>query len=296
VEPNWDFVTDESGRCVVKLRDAKWDGLNSIPGWGTYAIRVDGGPDDAGAFSPFLIHEEDEWSRKDEMQRRKQLEWGRPIIVARRKMDLTLRLEPGFTIRGRVLRYPGGEPWPEVEVSGAYDLYAESHTGHGGEVPGPTATTDAEGRFTLRQIYPSKYFLQLSKTWLQTKRDRGPWVTDCLDQIEPARGQSIVSLQIVATAGKPFRVFGHVQDAAHHPLAGAQVGVGHAAHRRPYEWHEEQDEHVATDAAGNYEAWIAHPWVMDITVNAGQHPETEFPGSNEGIARFRPGRYDFTLK
>lgn len=119
---------------------------------------------------------------------------------------------------------------------------------------------------------------------------------DALDRIEPARGQSTVELEIAATAGQPFRVFGHVQDAAGRPLASAQVTVGSASHRRPYEWHEEHSEHVTTDAQGDYEVWLERPWVMDISISNADHPDTDYPGSHEGVARFQPGRYDFTLK
>ena len=295
IEPNWDFYTDEAGRCVVRLADGKWDDAGSLPGWGTYAMRAVPGPDDAGAFSPYLIHEEDAWTRKEELRDRRNLEWGRPLIVAR-TMELTLHIEPGFTIRGRVLRYPSRRPWPETEVSSAYNLYAESHTGYGAEIRGPSAKTDVLGRFTLRHVYPSKLFLEASGAWVQTKRDHGPWVMDALDRIEPARHQSAVFLQIATTTEKPFRVFGHVQDAAHRPLAGAQVTVGSASHRHPYRWHEAQYEHVATDADGNYEVRLEHPWVMELWIGAGEHHAADYPGSDEGTARFQPGRYDFTLK
>jgi hypothetical protein len=127
-------------------------------------------------------------------------------------------------------------------------------------------------------------------------RSHGPWITDCLDQIEPPHGRSTVTLQIVAATGTPFRVFGRVQDATHRPVSGAQVTVGSAAHRQPYRWLEEHFDKVTTDACGDYELWLDHPWVMESWVEAEGHEKVERPGSDEDAARFRPGRYDFTLK
>lgn len=268
-KPNWDFVTNRAGSCVVKLGDHKGD-VDAIPGWGTYALRVVPGPKDAGAFSPYLIHEDGAWGRKDQMQNRKDLEWGRPLVIARRKTELTLQIEPGFTIRGRVLGYPGREPRPGVEVGGMYDLYADSHTGWGARVDGPSTKTDANGRYILRHVYPSKLLMGATPTWVQTRRDRSPWVTDRLDQIEPARGQTVVSLDIAVAEGKPFRVFGHVQDAAGQPIENAQISVEFARHRVPSWWHEEHTDRTPTNAKGEYELWLETPWITSISVNAGR--------------------------
>lgn len=295
-EPNWDFDTDQAGRCVVRLADGKWAGAGSLPGWGTYAIRAVPESMDAGAFSPYLIHEEDAWTQKSEMRDRRNLEWGRPVVISRREMELTLRIEPGFTIRGRVLRYPDRQPLPDFELGGMYDLYAESHTGFGAQVEGPGTKTDAHGRYTLRHVYPSKLFVGISRTWVQSKRDHGPWEMDALDRIEPARGQRTVTLQIMAAKGKPFHVFGHVKDAGRAPVAGANVTVAFGRHRETYQWHEEHVENVTTDATGDYEIWLEYPFIMGVSVNAEGYAKAIHPRSDDDLARLSPGRFDFTLK
>lgn len=292
-DPHWNFVTDAHGHLVVKLHDD--DGDEGIPGWGVYALYVRARPRDAGAFSPYLVHLKTTELRDEELSARSHLEWGRPLGVTTKRMELALRIQRGFTVTGRVMKYPRGRtPWPGVEVYGAYDLNAATRTGYGGNLAGPETKTDAQGRFTLRHVYPSLCHLGLSEAWIETKRS-GRWREneDLSEQVKPPRQGAKFSLEMMAARAGSFRYFGHVENEAHEPLAGITVtfGLSSQPHATRYS-HRGTD--TTTDGNGNYEMRTDTPWVPWITVEAKGFQTIH--RSNDDDAPLRPGRYDLTLR
>ncbi len=292
-DPNWNFVTDAHGRLVVKLNDGNGD--ERAPGWGVYALYVRARPRDAGAFSLYLVHLKTTELRDEELSARSHMEWGRPLGVTTKRMELTLRIQRGFTVTGRVMKYPRGRtPWPGVEVYGAYNLNAATRTGYGGNLAGPETKTDAQGRFTLRHVYPSLCSLGLSEAWIETKRS-GRWREneDLSEQVKPPRRGANLSLEMMAARARSFRYFGHVENEAHQPLAGITVEFGLSDSPQPPRY-SHRAASSTTDANGDYEVRTDTPWVPWMMVEAKEFQSIHRLNGDDAL--FRPGRYDLTLR
>ena len=129
-----------------------------MPGWGTYALVVDRGPEDAGAVSQRFIFEKDEGTSSANAGRAD--EWDEPLTVRDGDIELRLPIVRGVTLEGRILDYSHPDrPLAGIKVVSNNDLQCESHTGRGGEILEQTVTTDEHGRFRLQHIYPKRFYV-----------------------------------------------------------------------------------------------------------------------------------------
>lgn len=92
----WDFQTDKDGQFIVVFGEFKsWEDKAGRPGWGNYALIVDPSPFDAGAVSPYIVHQTDPvWGRDAN-------EWGKPLRLPPNGLDVTLQIKKGVTLKGR---------------------------------------------------------------------------------------------------------------------------------------------------------------------------------------------------
>lgn len=302
----WDFITDKEGAFTANLNGAgKQDVKDPRPGPGIYAFIVLPSDTDAGAVSPHLLNYDERPSWYGEESR----DWGRYLLVPPSGMDLCLQIMKGITLKGRVVKYPEGkESLAGVAVNTFSDLYAESHTGWGGEVFLHSAMTDAQGNFEITHIYPAKFFISLCRdnygnrggmwdaTWLKTKTAHGLWIFDAKDGQEPQAGQGVVELEIMAAEKPSFRYSGVVKDDAGTPVAGAEVTFGISYHKAPRTWGDYHGYvHTVTKLDGSYEILLSTPWVLGMAVEAAGYERAD-SWVDEENRTLQPDAYDFVLK
>jgi len=302
-DARWTFKTDASGRFTARIMDLDaWSDKQQRPGWGEYALVVEHSDRDAGAVSRKFTNNktpppEDVDIYKDE--------WGESVPLPPAGLDVTLKIERGLTLKGRVVDYSNtGRGLPGVSVSSCNDLHADTHTGYGGEILDRSTTTDADGSFTLTHIYPAIFNVSLGEparspstenlTWLKTKRD-GRWLDDAVDSLEPAPGQKEMELVIAASDKLLFRYHGEVTGPDGRPVSGAQVWIGVSFHRDGGSFEDNHASlHATTNADGAYDILIPTPWVRGIGARKEgfRNAEQWGPDDDPGIP---PGEYDFKL-
>lgn len=299
----WAFKTDADGRFTARIGDLDaWSDEQQRPGWGEYALVVERSDRDAGAVSPKFVSEK---TPPPEGVSATADEWGEPVKLTPEGLDLVLKVQPGITLKGRVVDYSNSERGlAGIRVGACNDLHADTHTGYGGEIFDQFATTDADGRFTLTHIYPSRFDVGLGEpartpstedlTWLKTKLD-GRWQDDAVDSLTPAPGQDEMAIVIAATGKSLFRYHGKVTNADGAPVGGAEVWIGVSFHREGGSF---QDNHAsreaATNADGAYDMRLPTPWVRAIGARKDGFRDAEQwgPNDNPGIP---PGEYNFKL-
>ena len=303
---DWDFTTDAQGRFSVRLGEFNTsDDKAERPGWGTYAVIVDGAGKDAGAVSSqFIAAAKPE--KPDEPP--SDWEWGPTLSVPPQGLRLVLHAKKGLVLEGHVhdLAHPG-RPLAGIAIYANNDLYAQSHTGSGGEIFTQSAVTDAHGAFTIRHIYPVKFYVgvgaphgfrngepQHKGYWIKTK-SHGRWKEEVRDEIRPGKKKT-VRLDILATAEPSFVYHGRVVDEQKRPLAGAEVGFAISYH--PKQTVTFEDDHsypsTKTDAKGDYSLTLGTPWLRGITVDAKGYARAS-NWTQSDAPTVGPGRYDFTL-
>ena len=151
--PNWDFETDEQGKCVVLLGSFNgYENKEGMPGWGMYALVVDRGAGDAGAVSQRFIFEKNEEASQQKAQRWRTSGMNRSRSKTE-PFELRLTIVRGLTLEGRILDYwHPDKPLAGIKVMSNNDLHCESHTGRGGEILEETVVTDKDGRFRLQVL------------------------------------------------------------------------------------------------------------------------------------------------
>jgi hypothetical protein len=124
--PNWDFETDEQGKCVVLLGSFNgYENKEGMPGWGMYALVVDRGPGDAGAVSQRFIFEKNEEASRASAAVAD--EWDEPLSVRDRDTDLRLPIVRGITLEGRILDYwHPDKPLAGIKVVSNNDLHVKA--------------------------------------------------------------------------------------------------------------------------------------------------------------------------
>jgi len=301
----WDFTTDKDGAFTASLDGAgRRDLADPRPGPGTYVFIVLPSDSDAGAVSPHLLNYTERPSEYDDRND----EWGKYLTVPPTGMDLRLQIMKGITLKGRVVKYPEGkEPMAGLGVNTFHDLYAETHTGYGGEIFLNSAVTDAQGNFEISHIYPSKFFVSLcwdygnrggtwDATWLKTKMAKGRWIFDAVDGQVPRAEKEVVELEIMAAEKPSFRYNGVVKDASGDPVAGAEVNFGLSYHKVPRTWADDHHyQSIMTKPDGSYEILLSTPWVRGMAVEAAGYERADRWVDDENKT-LQPGAYDIVLK
>ncbi len=301
----WDFTTDKDGAFMASLDGAgRRDLKDTRPGPGNYVFIVLPSDSDAGAVSPHLLNYDERPSWYGEESK----DWGRYLLVPPSGMDLRLQIMKGVTLKGRVVKYSEGkEPMAGLGVNTFHDLYAETHTGYGGEIFLHSAVTDAQGNFEIFHIYPSKFFVSLcwdygnrggtwDATWLKTKTGDGRWRFDAVDGQAPQAGREVVQMEIMAAEKPMFRYSGRVKDVSGGPVAGAEVTFGMSYHKAPRTWADfHHYESTVTKPDGSYEIFLPTPWVlgMDVKTAGYERADRWDPDYNPS---YTPGAYNFLLK
>jgi len=302
----WNFRTDGRGQFTARLGEFKtWEDPLERPGWGTYVFVVSAERDDAGAVSPHLSSV----PRGDTGDFGPADEWGPCRNVPSQGLDLTLQVQAGLTLTGRVVAWPDGKtPLAGLRVFTHNDLYSESHTSHGGEILERSAETDAGGRFTITHIYPVRFYVGLGAPrglhglsddpgcWLKTRLPDGRWTEDVLDVLAPPAHARAMTIEIMATAKPAFRYHGLVTAAHGAPIAGAKVAFGVSFHPRVSTF---EDDHTYLSAVtgrdGSYEILLPSPWVRGMDAEAAGYARSD-RWDDSDAASFPPGEYDFTLQ
>ncbi len=301
----WDFTTDKEGTFTASLDGAgKRDPKDPRPGPGTYVFVVFPSDTDAGAVSPHLLN----YDKRPSWYGEESKDWGKYLLVPPSGMGLRLQIMKGVTLKGRVVKYPEGkEPFVGVGVNTFSDLYAESHTGYGGEVFLHSAVTDAHGNFVISHIYPAKFFISLcwdygnrggtwDAIWLKTKIAKEPWIFDANDGQTPRAGQGVVELEIMAAEKPSFRYSGVVKSGAGAPVAGAEVTFGVSHRKAPRTWGDYHHyEETVTKQDGSYEVLLSTPWVRGMAIEAAGYERADLWVDEENRA-LQPGAYNFVLK
>ncbi len=308
---HWDFITDAKGRFSVQLGEFNTrQDPEQRPGWGTYALIVDGDGKDGGAVSNEFIAS---IKKRDTEPLPPDWEWGSMLFVPPEGMELVLKVKKGLELKGHLWDVANPRrPLAGISIHTNNDLHADSHTGHGGEIFNQSTVTDPDGAFTISHIYPVKFYIGVGQPygfrsegiskipknppgyWLKTKSD-GLWKNDVLDEVTPKEKEDIVYLEMLGTAQPSFEYSGRILDNQNQPIAGAKVSFGLSYHPQVATY---EDDHsfpnASTDSQGNYSLMLGTPWVRGVAVEA------------EGYARFDrwtkgdspsigPGKYDFTL-
>lgn len=293
-EAGWDFRTDAEGRFTAKLggfRAAEKD--DGRPGWGIYALVVDPEGREAGAVSPKILNFEANGAEAGAD------EWGSPVALPPAGLDLTLRIQKGVTLIGRVLDYSDPtKPLANVTVETYNDLHADTHTGRGGEIYRRRATTDENGQFAIAQIYPGAFSVAVGEdgevSWLRTLQN-GKWVDDVLDTITLSPDGEVGRLEIQAAARPLFRYFGKVADKSGKPVAGAKVTYGVSYRREPQTW-EDYHSYRSTESKrdGTYEIFLATPWIRGMDAEAQGYQRVDRWKDDD--SSYAPGEYGFELE
>ncbi len=302
---NWDFKTDDQGEFSAKLGNfPTWGDKQQRPGWGCYVFVVLPSKSDAGAVSSHLLHNE-----KGEQRLQETLdEWGEASLVPPDGLDIELQIKKGVTLKGKILEYPTGErALAKVQVFTNNNLYSESHSGHGGEIFFQNATSDSNGNFEIKHIYPVKFSVALGPEeeaggtvsaahWLKTKSHHGEWIDDALDSLSPRADGTTMNLEIMAAAKSLFRYNGKVSDAAGNPLPAAKVTFGVSHHSSIATFDDEHSyQSTTTKEDGRFEIMLPTPWIRGMSVEAeGYERADQWKQSDAPF--YRPAAYEFALK
>jgi hypothetical protein len=292
----WHFRTNRYGRAVVPIGEfAGWENNEERPGWGVYALVVASGKHDAGGVSSRFWFDDAPTHHGYEPNRGWAPEWGPFVHVPEEGLDLTITLQRGFTLKGRVVddQHPD-VPLAGMEIRTGNDLHAETHTGYGGAIFGSYAMTDAQGRFSLPHQFPNTLYVNVSPAiWLKTQVGRD-WAEVQDNTVAPPTSGKIVELNIGAARIPRFRYTGLIRDAAGKPVAGAQVNFQVMSSANPLNmtWEESHSaQQAVTRSDGTYEFLSPTPWVAGIYVDLNGKRGTNFEKSSEDQV-LAPGEYD----
>jgi len=218
---------------------------------------------------------------------------------------LTIEVKRGIEVVGQI-QDTTGRPVPNQDVDLFLDLHADSHTGRGNEIFDQQTTSDREGRFRFKHVYPNTLHLELLNHsegppyWIKT-RIRNRWVDAVEDEITPRfdewdsnKDEKSIPILIVVSRQPIYRYFGKVTDSTGHPVAGAKVEVRCSLHNPPRTYEDDRDYNwqTKTDRDGYYSVRVGWRFVSSIWIYADGYRDND-SGVEEDI--FAPGRYDFTL-
>jgi hypothetical protein len=291
----WRFVTDAHGNVDVPIGNfASWEGGESRPGWGAYKVVAEGGPEDAGGISDGFWFDESTVPGH-------QLD---PITkVPPGGADRTIKLQEGFTLQGRIVDdQDTDKPLVGLQVDTNCDLELDTHTGHGGAFLFRHATTDAQGNFRFRHLFPDPIHISLSPVdnppavWIKTWAD-GKWEDGVDDVMSPTDAGGVVQLEIGASVSPHFSYSGRVLNSAGQPVVDAKVQLLPSRHPQP----DYDDEHglnnldcasVATNSKGGYRITSSTPWANSISADSAGHQGRVYNIHGDTLP---PGHYDLKL-
>jgi len=295
----WRFVSDARGRCTVRFGCFK--GFDSeklmgsdVPGWGRFYFIAEAGRlrgvsqcivhDTHGEYSRY--YRDDEWNRRGLVRT-----LGHPVII-------TLRMKRGVSVIGRVVDTTG-KPVPGFDVGSDQDLGSEHHTGYGNEIFRQSTSTDAEGRFVLRDIFPNTFHLVASEreekppVWVRTQL-RGKWSPVPVDQITPRRREREIRMTMVVSPELPYRYVGRILDPESKPVVSAPVVLGISRHRRPENWEDDHATlHTESDSEGRFEFRTATPFIRWIGISAAGFADYEQDYEEKDMKS--PAKWNITL-
>lgn len=294
----WHFVTTKNGDVTIPIGDfAGWTGNEVRPGWGVYAAVVEAGDEDAGGVSSRFWFDNASTHRYDPTTEGWAPEWGTILPVPPTGLNLTISVQEGFTLKGRVVDDQHPEiPLAGVEIDTNNDLHADTHTGMGGTILGGEADTDANGNFMISHQFPNILYVDIQPTiWLKT-RINGKWENQVGSVIRPPTSGTVVNLEIGASRVPRFKYYGRVIDSMGQPVANAQVSLSFMIHsdRGSETWEDEHNsQQTTTRADGKYEFVSPTPWMNWIRVETSNHSSGFYEKASDNQI-LPPGEYDIT--
>ena len=265
----YQFTTDLNGHFQVRLWSKEDPKDYERPTGTIYVVVVDPSAQDAGAVSPQLTN---------------------PAGIPEDGLDLTLKIQKGFTVDGKIVDYEDpSKPMKGINVGCNNDLNVDTHTGYGGELFSQSTVTDQLCRFEIQHIYPEEDpNLSISANWLRTMID-GKWVDLKQTKVVPASGTNSAVVEIQASDKNLFRYHGHVASKDHALIPNAEIVLGPTSGQNSDWWaNNHHFETIPVDAKGDYEYMSPTPWVRFIRAQGEgvESPDQENPP---------PGKYDFVL-
>jgi hypothetical protein len=286
----WLFTTDKQGRFTVRIGDFAVANDDAPPGWGTYALVINPGSNDAGAVSQRF------WSGSADQstsERNWPPEWGQPLPLPPEGLTLTVRLHRGFTFRGTLVNDRNHRtPLRNITVTTWNDLGIDTHTGYGGQIFYHSATTNAEGGFKIPHEYDNKLYVKTGGLSMTTQHHG--WVPQKEDTIDPPKGNEL-RLQIGALINQQFHYTGRVTDAEGKPVAGADVVMGISSQPEAESWGDYHHfEQTRTGSDGKYDLAATSPWGRFLSAEDKVHGRVDlnWPGYDSPIP---PGSYNLTF-
>jgi len=265
----YQFTTDLKGRFQVRLWTEEDPKGEDRPTGSMYVVVVDPSAQDAGAVSPRFYN---------------------PASIPSGGLNLTLQIQKGFTVNGRIVDYEDPtKPMKGIKVGCGNDLHVDTHTGYGGALFLQSSVTDQLGRFEIQHIYPEEDpNLSISANWLRTKID-GKWVDEPVTKVVlPTEPNSSV-FEIQASDKNLFRYYGHVASKDNTLIPKAEIVLAPTSSQDSDYWgNYHHFVSIPVDAKGDYEYMAPTPWVRFIRAQA--------EGFDAGVQDDpAPGKYDFVL-
>jgi hypothetical protein len=288
----WLFTTDDQGKVTVRIGDfAGWKDDAYRPGWGTYGLLINPGPNDSGAISQrFCADPSNEASPNMDGSP----EWGQPLPLPPEGVSLTMRLQPGFTLYGRLVdNRDHRTPLPKVSVVTWNDLQIDTHTGFGGQVFAHSTTTDANGEFQIPHEFRNKLYVRLGGLWMTTLHNE--WIPQEQDVIDPS-GENAMRIEFGVLVNQKFHYTGRVTDSAGKPVADADVVVGISSQPKAESYGDTHHfERTKTDADGKYDLAATSPWGTFLEAEDTIHGRIDLIGHGYDSPPIPPGRYDLNF-
>lgn len=292
---DWNYTTGADGTFRATFQLAKAGG--ELPGEGVFYF-IAGRADTAGAISAPILN--GEYYLDFASGRRTDVSLEKPVKLKGPKMDLTLRIRKGITLKGWV-RDAAGKPLAAQKVGVSHDLGSFSHTGYGGDIFHRSMITNSDGYFEFADVFPSKFGFGVEtgkRSWIRT-RVRKRWYDEVIDEVRVSPKERSIEVEMVSVPGKPFRFHGRITDQAGAPIAAAKVTLGVSHHRVPQTWGDDHRyESVESLSDGTYSIELDSPFVRGFSVERDGWERadrwTEDRGDNASL--FTPGKYDFELR
>jgi hypothetical protein len=288
----WLYTTDDQGKVTVRIGNfAGWKDQADRPGWGTYGLLIDPGPNDSGAVSQRF------WSGPSNEAPPNMdwpPEWGQPLPLPSEGLSLAMCLHPGFTLYGRLVdNRDHRTPLPNVSVVTWNDLEIDTHTGFGGQVFTHSAITDTNGEFQIPHEFRNKLYVRLSGVWMTTLHNE--WIPQEQDVIEPS-GDNGMRIEFGVLVNQKFHYTGRVTDVAGKPVVDADVVVGISSQPNADSYGDSHHfERTKTDADGKYDLAATSPWGTFLEAEDKIHGRVDLKWPGYDSPPIPPGLYDLSF-
>ena len=288
-EQGWLFTTDDHGDITARIGNfAGWKDESGRPGWGTYIFVVQPGPDDAGATSQrFWTYDSTDaknlwWNGG---------EWGQPLPLPPEGFHLTMSLQNGFTLYGKLADDRDHRtPVPGVNISTWNDLHVDTHTGYGGEIFQHAAVSDANGEFKILHLFHARLYLTMDALWMTTEHDGWPTQPEHALDAPLDQGLRITCGVLVHPA---FHYTGTVTDVQGQPVAAADVVAGISSEPKAETYGDTHHfERTKTDAQGHYDLAASSPWGTFLEAEDPTHGRVDLAWPGYDSPPIPPGKYD----